>query len=541
MAEDKQAMTTDKAKRYGIVKGYHQQTKHHLNGYARSLGYMDWANQPKPFRVYYGAPQLQLPLLDHDRGYPYSALFQPTEDSPQPISISSIASMLELSMGLSAWKKFGSSEWALRMNPSSGNLHPTECYLLLPDIEQQSAGISHYLPYGHAIEQRTVLNESHALWLNNCGGFGIILTSIPWREAWKYGERAFRYCHHDLGHALAALRYACNLNGWQMILIPDVSEQNLDRFLGFDQCKNYEGEYANCLCWVGGKGDNPNEIVQWFSRLPDFTYQHQPNRLSDSHVDWELITKIQQAIQTGHSDFFALASQINPKNVQGRSAFTAEEIIRKRRSAQDYDLAASQMDLTAFLHSLRQTLPESGCPCDVFPYQAQVHLAIFVHAVVGLESGLYILVRNAEHLALLKEHSCASFDWYQVKGELPLYLLQKGDFRATAQKICCTQAIASDGAFSLGMIAHFDAVLVDAPAMYPRLFWETGLIGQVLYLAAEADDLQATGIGCFFDDEMHHLLGFKDEQWQSLYHFTVGKAVRDDRIETKAPYFHLTT
>jgi len=44
----------------------------------------------------------------------------------------------------------------------------------------------------------------------------------------------------------------------------------------------------------------------------------------------------------------------------------------------------------------------------------------------------------------------------------------------------------------------------------------------------------------FFDDEMHHLLGFKDEQWQSIYHFTVGKAMGDDRIETKAAYFHLT-
>ena len=87
-----------------------------------------------------------------------------------------------------------------------------------------------------------------------------------------------------------------------------------------------------------------------------------------------------------------------------------------------------------------------------------------MHAVVGLESGLYILVRNAEHLGLLKQQSCVSFDWHQVKDELPFYLLQKGDFRAKAQSISCTQAIVSDGAFSLGMIAHFDAVLVD-----PRL------------------------------------------------------------------------
>ncbi len=87
---------------------------------------------------------------------------------------------------------------------------------------------------------------------------------------------------------------------------------------------------------------------------------------------------------------------------------------------------------------------------------------------------------------------------------------------------------------------HLPPLQAQRMFMYPRLFWETGLIGQVLYLAAEADDLLTTGIGCFFDDEMHHLLGFKDEQWQSLYHFTIGKALRDDRIETKAAYFHLS-
>jgi len=100
-------------------------------------------------------------------------------------------------------------------------------------------------------------------------------------------------------------------------------------------------------------------------------------------------------------------------------------------------------------------------------------------------------------LALLKQQTCASFDWYQVKDELPLYRLQKGDFRAKAKSISCAQAIASDGAFSLSMIAHFDTVLMKSPAMYPRLFWESGLIGQVLYLVAEAHDLRATGIGFF--------------------------------------------
>lgn len=63
------------------------------------------------------------------------------------------------------------------------------------------------------------------------------------------------------------------------------------------------------------------------------------------------------------------------------------------------------------------------------------------------------------------------------------------------------QDIASDGCFSLGMVAHFEPTLRGKGVwMYPRLFWETGVLGQVLYLEAHAVGISATGIGCFFDD-----------------------------------------
>ena len=72
--------------------------------------------------------------------------------------------------------------------------------------------------------------------------------------------------------------------------------------------------------------------------------------------------------------------------------------------------------------------------------------------------------------------------------------------------------------------------------VYRRLFWETGVIGQVLYLEAEAARVRATGIGCYFDDPVHELLGLKDRRFQSLYHFTVGGAVDDPRLTSRPPY-----
>jgi len=534
-------MSKDQSKEYSIVKGYHEQTKHHLHRFARSLGYMDWDNQPEPFRLFEGSPQIELPLINKDRGLPYSALYDSNLDLRIPVSTESVASMLELSMGLSAWKKYGTSEWALRMNPSSGNLHPTECYLVLPNFSNQQASITHYNPNLHVLEKMAHLDRNQAKWIKKFGGFGIILTSVLWREAWKYGERAFRYCHHDLGHALGALRFACNLNGWRMTLIPEITEETLNRFLGFDKVKwvESEPEHADCICWVEGKHEDSKEISDWLSTQEDLEFEHHPNRLSEEHVDWEIIDKVQKAGQSNGPVFLKTSKGSIPAHYKLTSSFTAEAIIRRRRSAQRYNKKASRTDRDTLIHALVKTLPGQGCPFDVFPYEAQVHLAIFVHAVDGLEPGLYMLVRNSEHFESLKNLTHSSFDWYQVNEDLPFYLLQSGDFRAKAQAVSCAQAIAGDSAYALGMIARFDSVLTEAPSMYPRLFWETGLVGQVLYLEAEAQDLRATGIGCFFDDEMHRILGLKGTEWQSLYHFTVGKHLDDARLETKPPYSHL--
>ena len=90
------------------------------------------------------------------------------------------------------------------------------------------------------------------------------------------------------------------------------------------------------------------------------------------------------------------------------------------------------------------------------------------------------------------------------------------------------------------MLADFDAGLEqNGPLFYPRLFWETGLVGQILYLEAEAADIGSTGIGCFFDDAMHEVLGIRDHAWQSLYHFTVGGPIDDPRLQTLPSYWYL--
>ena len=153
---------------------------------------------------------------------------------------------------------------------------------------------------------------------------------------------------------------------------------------------------------------------------------------------------------------------------------------------------------------------------------------------------LYMLVRDPAKVVSLKQATHQQFAWTTPPGcpdDLPLFLLEEGDVRQLAAQVSCGQDIAGDGAFSLGMIAEFESSLRRyGPWFYRRLFWETGLIGQVLYLEAEATGVRATGIGCFFDDPVHQVLGFNDATFQSLYHFTTGGHVEDPRLTTLPPY-----
>lgn len=97
-----------------------------------------------------------------------------------------------------------------------------------------------------------------------------------------------------------------------------------------------------------------------------------------------------------------------------------------------------------------------------------------------------------------------------------------------------------DSCFALGMLAEFNDIVQAAPWRYRQLHWEAGLLGQILYLEAETLNLRGTGIGCFFDDAFHEVLGLRDRKFQSLYHFTVGRALVDARITTLPPYPHRT-
>ncbi len=532
---------------YEKVVEYHERTKHHYHRYARSAGHMDWQNQPNPFRVYKNADTFSLPFLEKDPGKGHMSLYRMPSAGPEPFTLNNIAGFLELSLGLSAWKASARGKWSLRMNPSSGNLHPTEAHLILPEADDLRAGIYHYNPLLHALELRAEL--PHKLWQTisahfGTGGFLVALSSIFWRESWKYGERAFRYCNHDAGHALAGISFSAGLQGWRTTFLNALSDDALETTLGFNRTDwlPREEEHPDLLCFVSGYHVQdiprylPDNIVEAFSELP---LAGAPNRLSRERVDWQLIYETAELTRkpTTAGEKYDLSAI--PFLENARSALSAAEIIRKRRSATSFN-PDGVIDKNRFFAILDKTLPRTGClPFDIQFGNPSVNLLLFVHNVRELERGLYFFMRDTKDLQSIRNNFHPDFVWQQITEKLPLYLLQSGDFRHEAIQLSCHQEIAGFSAFSLGMIARFSETVRSAPYRYRHLFWESGMIGQVLYLEAEAQGVRGTGIGCYFDDPVHELLGLQDNTWQSLYHFTIGLPVEDPRLTTLPPYSHL--
>lgn len=534
-----------------VVVAYHEATKHHPHRYARALGYMDWDTQPDPFRTFEGAPRVALERVEPTEPCPSFAAAVAGTVPPEPVTASSIAQLFYDSLALSAWKRYQDARWSLRVNPSSGNLHPTEGYLVCGAVEGllEAPAVCHYSPREHALEVRARLDGAlHDRLLEGlpAGTLLVGLTSIHWRESWKYGERAYRYCQHDVGHAVAAISVAAAVLGWRAVLLPSVLDGELARLLGIAGQAGIEAEHPDLLLAVvpsdrvvDARGYRPApEVVQALDRS---AWIGTPAPLSSDHHHWPIIDAV--ATAAAHD---RCPEALDPARVESTIHFEdgagnapARPVVRRRRSAVAMD-GATMLDLPTFYGMLARTMP-GGAPrvCNVLPWAARIHLALFVHRVDDLAPGLYLLARRADAVASLRAALKPEFAWTRPDGcgTLPLYLLSAGDVRRSAAGVSCGQEIASDGAFAVAMVAEMRASMESfGPWFYRCLHWEAGLVGQLLYLGAEAADVRATGIGCFFDDTMHAILGLADATLQSLYHFTVGGAVDDPRLTTESPY-----
>lgn len=523
-----------------VVFDYHHRTKHRLNAYAKGPASLDWDDQPDPFRRFRGCDIVEMPMPGAELDCLFADLDIPERIPLQLLNPASLGLLLELAFGISAWKQYGPDRWALRCNPSSGNLHPTEAYIVCTDGDLLPPGVYHYVSYDHYLERRCKFVKHDLPPVLYVG-----LTSIHWREAWKYGERAFRYSQLDIGHAIASLSYAAACLGWEVQMCDGVSDADIAACLGIDRREDFverEGENAECFLRLKTRildtGVCDHSLLSGTAKSS--VWDGRADTLSQSHFyRWSVIDEVCPATEKP-------ATVAKPwKSPKGqlpmlKRYIPACRIIRQRRSAQQFNAKAGDLAFSDFRRLMSALQPSAKPPFTAWNESPQVNPVVFVHRVAGLPAGIYIFMRHPEDLPELKSILSGEFVWKKFESIPNLYLLAIGSVKQAARTLSCHQPIAGDSYFSLGMLTRFEANIKAKPWRYRRLFWECGMLGQILYLEAEAAGCRGTGIGCFFDDAVHDLLGISDLSWQSLYHFTLGEPLEDKRLQTFPAYGHLS-
>jgi SagB-type dehydrogenase family enzyme len=481
---------------------YHEATKHTDQSLRRAQYALDWANMPDPFRHYEGVPVLDLPADPPAPEIPALDLVRGVSGTTTAADGASFLSELLLySAAISATKRVPTTgyQYALRVNPSSGNLHPTEFHFITRGLKQWPDGLYHYRPSSHMAEQRAAGSFDLEL-RGSSAPLVFVLTSISWREAWKYRDRAYRYCLLDIGHAWQSLKLSARAMGCGTIANGDFADDEVAQF-----CHLNEDEWPMLVMGVAGSTIPIREPGRgkaiWFEGVA--------NRLSTHATVYPLIEGIHAATK--------LREQAGAESVRGTPNGSGSiplpppiacerpfgEVTRKRRSALDFlggNVNISQEQLAALL---------IGATHASFGASRFVQLYLYVHRVEGLKPGIYRYWRRPSALELIRA----------------------GDQRVAAAGLSLGQDLAGNACVAFSMIADLErATARYGDRAYRYVHFEAGAVGQCLYLSAEALGLGATGIGAFFDDKVHDYLNITPHQGQVIYHFAIGYPIPDPRL-----------
>ena len=486
---------------------YHELTKHSAESLRRTQHYLDWANMPNPFRHYEGVPVLDLPA---DPSAPQISALEVLEckrgNTPARDGAEFLSQLMFYSASISATKRVPSTGgiYSLRVNPSSGNLHPTEFHFCTRGLTGWPDGLYHYRPSSHMAEQRAI-GDFGANLVNTYAPLIFVLTSIAWREAWKYRDRAYRYCLHDIGHAWQALTLAARSIGCESFALGQFADNRVS-----ESCHLAQDEWPMLIVGLHG----PSIPVNKQDAVETAVYGGQPNRLSKEQEPYPLIERIHAATKLSAESTILTLGQ--PQG-SGRGEISLPppvstdrnfgDIVRARRSALDFrggDGSISLSQLATLLSSTKEPLFAD------FATARFVHLYLYVHRVADLAPGVYRFWPEHAELEKIKE----------------------GDQRLVAAALSLGQDLAGNACVAFSMIGDFEnAARSYGDRGYRYVHFEAGAIGQRMYLAAEALGLGATGIGAFFDEEVNRYLGLSREPGQVVYHFAIGYPVADPRLE----------
>ncbi len=415
---------------------------------------LDPSNRPKPFKRYVGLDTTPLPTDFGDAG-------------AGRLDVTTVARLLFFTAGVtraSSSRAFEERTY-FRTAMSAGNLHPVEVYVVCTGIDGIADGVHHFAPLEFGL---TTLREGRVADDGRCT---LVFTGIPWRTAWKYGERGFRHLYWDAGTMLANLLAVAGDRGLDVELWTGFVDDDVARLTGVDGVT----ELPLALASIGAPG--PPALP---SDLPPLDVEVEP--ISPHPIAFPLIVEAQHA---GALTDAGAVEEWRAHAVDGSPARSAidgppasavrsiEEVILRRGSTR---IMRPETAPAALLH-WGMAYGGRPLPADfVVPGTTLLEHDLAVHGIEGVDPGAY--------------------RWHD--GDLEL--VRPGQFREITQQLCLDQPLGGDSAYTAFHCARLDSVLGALGARGYRVAQlEAGIASGRLSLAAFTLGSGATGL-TFFDE-----------------------------------------
>jgi len=474
---------------------YHEETKHSYDSVYRSRHFLDWDNQPRPFKLYPGLEAIPLPAELPETHVPaLLAMSHPaatTVRTSQP-TLHDLAYILFYAAGVTKHRVYpGYGEMLFRAAACTGALYHIDLYLVVGDLPGLDAGLYHFGPQDFALRQlrrgdyrRVVVEASgHHPALQEAPVL-LIGSDTFWRNAWKYRARAYRHSFWDAGTILANLLAAANARALPVHLTLGFADAPVNALLDLDT----EREVALFLVGLGAGALLPTasppvvplqvEVAPLSAEeldYPAIRLMHDASSLDDPEdaAEWRGVAP-ETSLPIVSGDLCALC----PDPAESLPQATLEDVIRRRGSTRQFShQPLSLAQLSNVLVWATQPIPADFLAA---PGRRMHDLYCIVNAVSGLPSGSYVFHPQAKTLALL----------------------QAGDFRLQAGALALGQELAADASVAVFVLCDLLPVLERfGNRGYRAAQLEAGILGGRMYLAAYAQGFGATGL-TFFDDDV---------------------------------------
>jgi SagB-type dehydrogenase family enzyme len=473
---------------------YHEATKHSYLSIRSNLHFMDWSNQPLPFKIYPTLEPLRLPGEVRQTGV--AALSAISASVPAQINaapdLEAVAQLLYLSAGITRKRKYSGGEIYFRAAACTGALYEVELYLVCGELANLQAGVYHFAPAEFGLRRLRAGDYRGVLVAATAGESAIahapltiICTCTYWRNAWKYQARTYRHFGWDNGTLLANLLAVATALGLPARVVCGFVDAQVNRLLDVDS----QREVAFSLVALGHSSALPPP-----SPAESLPLRLETVPLSQREVDYPLMREMHAASSLdsaeevekwrGHTpmaNFPPPAGPIAPLQPMSDAEMPRdfiEQVIQRRGSTRKF--ARSTISLVQLSTMLDRAT--RGVSADFLdPLGAQLNdLYLIVHAVEGLPPGAYVFHRGRGALECLKQ----------------------GNFRADAGYLGLQQELPADAAVDIFFLADLRPILQRfGNRGYRAVQLEAGILGGKLYLAAYAQRLGATGL-TFFDDDV---------------------------------------